>query len=69
MNYFDTEWMDGICLCHVIDYEKATQIIKEYSSAKGAGKTAKPQEHLFFRRLGPIVQRTLDRCVHENGFM
>jgi len=53
----------------VSDYTKAAQLAKEYSSTKGPGTTAKPQDHLFFRKLEPIVQRTLDKCVRENGFM
>jgi hypothetical protein len=55
--------------CTILDYNKAALLAKEYSSTKGAGTTAKPQDHLFFRKLAPIVQRTLDRCVRENGFM
>ena len=54
---------------HITDYEKAALLGKEYGSTKGAGTTAKPQEHLFFRKLGPIVKRTLDKCERENGFM
>lgn len=50
-------------------YTKAAQLAKEYSSTKGPGTTAKPQDHLFFRKLEPIVQRTLDKCVRENGFI
>jgi len=52
-----------------LDYAKAGQLAKEYASTKGPGTTAKPQNHLFFRKLSPIVQRTLERCVRENGFM
>jgi len=51
------------------DYEKAWKNGKEYTSIKGPGSNAKPHEHLFFRKLGPIVKRTLDKCVRENGFM
>ena len=53
----------------VLDYDKAGVLAKEYASTKGPGITVKPQDHLFFRKLGPIVQRTLDKCVRENGFM
>jgi len=51
------------------DYGKAGLLAKEYASTKGPGATAKPHDHLFFRKLSPIVQRTLDKCVRENGFM
>lgn len=50
-------------------FTKAGLLAKEYSSTKGPGTTAKPQDHLFFRKLAPIVQRTLDKCVRENGFI
>lgn len=50
-------------------YASAADLAKEYSTTKGAGSTVKPAEHLFFRKLGPIVQRTLDKCVRENGFI
>jgi hypothetical protein len=50
-------------------YNTSFQLAKDYASAKGPGTTAKPHEHLFFRKLAPIVQRTLDKCVRENGFI
>ena len=52
-----------------LDYDKAGTLGKEYGALKGTGTIAKPTEHLFFRKLGPIVNRTLDKCVRENGFM
>ncbi|XP_013419651.1 BRO1 domain-containing protein BROX [Lingula anatina] len=53
----------------VKEYEKAGALAKEYKQAKGPGTTARPEEHLFFRRLGPIVKRTLEKCERENGFI
>lgn len=53
----------------ITDYEKAGTLGKEYAALKGTGTIAKPVEHLFFRKLGPIVNRTLEKCVRENGFM
>lgn len=50
-------------------YEKAERLCQEYAAAKGAGTTAKPQNHLFFRKLGPVVKRTLEKCDRENGLM
>ena len=50
-------------------YEKAEKLGAEYVTTKGPGGNSKPHEHLFFRRLGPIVRRTLDKCERENGFM
>ena len=53
----------------ILDYEKAGTLGKEYGALKGTGTIAKPTENLFFRKLGPIVNRTLEKCVRENGFM
>lgn len=58
------------CIGHLpSDYNKAIAKAREYATAKGPGTTSKPEQHLFFRKLGPVVQRTLDKCVRENGFM
>lgn len=48
---------------------KSEQLCAEYGKAKGAGANAKPEAHLFFRQLKPIVKRTLEKCERENGFM
>ena len=59
-----------VCVCILCAvYEKAEQLCREYAAAKGAGTTARPQNHLFFRKLGPIVRRTLEKCDRENGLM
>ena len=50
-------------------YEKSELQCKEYAATKGAGTTARPQNHLFFRKLGPVVKRTLEKCDRENGLM
>lgn len=50
-------------------YDKADQLCRDYASAKGAGTTARPQNHLFFRKLGPVVKRTLEKCDRENGLI
>ncbi|KAK2193286.1 hypothetical protein NP493_16g10019 [Ridgeia piscesae] len=50
-------------------YAKAAEAGKEYASVRGPGTTARPHEHLFFRKLGPIIKRTLEKCVRENGFI
>ena len=53
----------------VLDYESAGRLCKEYASTRGPGSTARPGEHQFFRRLGPIITKRLDKATHENGFM
>merc|ERR1711953_1486494 len=48
---------------------KASATATEYAKTKGPGTTARPEKHNFFRRLAPIVQRTLEKCERENGFI
>ncbi|CAL1548579.1 unnamed protein product [Lymnaea stagnalis] len=50
-------------------YGKAELLCKDYATAKGVGTTAKPQNHLFFRKLGAVIKRTLDKCERENGLI
>jgi hypothetical protein len=53
----------------LLDYKEALELAKEYAKTKGPGTQAKPDQHLFFKRLAPIVRRTLEKCERENGFM
>ena len=50
-------------------YKKAETLSREYSSTKGPGTTARPWEHPFFLKLGPIIRKRLEKANHENGFM
>lgn len=50
-------------------YQEACELAKEYSKSKGVGTQAKPDQHKFFRRLAPIVSRTLEKCERENGLI
>ncbi|XP_054723222.1 LOW QUALITY PROTEIN: BRO1 domain-containing protein BROX-like [Uloborus diversus] len=50
-------------------YISAIKQCKDYISLKGAGVAAKPENHLFFRSLGPVIKRTLEKCERENGFI
>ncbi|XP_038654812.1 BRO1 domain-containing protein BROX [Scyliorhinus canicula] len=50
-------------------YSKAEALCKEYGQTKGAGSTAKPSEHVFFRKLGTYIRNTLEKCQRENGFI
>lgn len=56
-------------LTWVPGYQDAVQICKQYAGMKGPGTTARLDQHLFFRKLAPLVKRTLDKCERENGFM
>jgi len=50
-------------------YDRSAVTCKDYASTKGPGTQAKPLNHLFFRKLGPVMKRTLDKCERENGLM
>lgn len=50
-------------------YETAVKLCKDYTKMKSVGTSAKIDEHLFFRKLRPLVTRIKDKCVRENGFM
>ncbi|KAB7505141.1 BRO1 domain-containing protein BROX [Armadillidium nasatum] len=50
-------------------YLEAENLCKEYAKIKGPGTRAKPDRHQFFRRLFPIVNRTLEKCERENGMI
>ncbi|XP_068217945.1 BRO1 domain-containing protein BROX-like [Palaemon carinicauda] len=50
-------------------YESASELCKEYAQTKGPGTQAKPERHQFFRRVAPIVARTLEKCERENGMI
>jgi len=50
-------------------YKEAQDLAREYSKTKGPGTQAKPEQHPFFKRLAPIVQRTLEKCERENGMI
>lgn len=68
--------IDHRCYCPLVRfstrplvYQQCELKCKEYGKATGPGMTARPQEHLFFRKLGPFLQRTFDKCNRENGLM
>ncbi|KAL3872657.1 hypothetical protein ACJMK2_035872 [Sinanodonta woodiana] len=50
-------------------YDKAAVTAQEYATAKGPGTVARPLNHRFFRQLGPILKRTVDKCERENGLI
>lgn len=51
-------------------YADALQLSKDYVQIKGSkGMSAKPDQHLFFRKLGGTIRRTLEKCERENGFI
>ena len=50
-------------------YGEALALCKDYTTVKGPGSRAKPDRHQFFRRILPIINRTLEKCERENGMM
>jgi len=50
-------------------YSRAAEMSIEYAKTKGPGTQAKPERHTFFKRLLPILNRTLEKCERENGFI
>lgn len=48
---------------------KAKTLCQEYGKTHGPAPRVKPDQHAVFRRLAPLVQRTLDKCERENGLM
>ncbi|XP_014234633.1 BRO1 domain-containing protein BROX-like [Trichogramma pretiosum] len=49
--------------------EKSMAFCKEYSKTTGPAPRVKPDQHLVFKRLAPLVQRTLDKCERENSLI
>ncbi|CAG0883613.1 unnamed protein product [Darwinula stevensoni] len=50
-------------------YSEALELCKDYGKQKGPGKSAKLERHMFFRKLGPVIKRTLEKCERENGLI
>ena len=50
-------------------YNFAVDVCKEYTKLKGPGVSAKPEQHLFFRKLKPLIARIKEKCERENGMM
>jgi hypothetical protein len=46
-----------------------SDICKLYAKASGPGFVAKPENHLFFRRIEPILKRHLEKAERENSMI
>ncbi|KAK5976747.1 BRO1 domain-containing protein, partial [Trichostrongylus colubriformis] len=57
------------CKEGVAEYEIACDFASKYSTAPGPGTRIKPQEHLFFRNIKPLLIRHLEKAERENGFI
>lgn len=50
-------------------YQDAQELCVKYAKASGPGFIAKPEKHLFFRRIQPLLERHLEKAERENGFI
>lgn len=53
-------------------FQLAAKACREYGQLKSVvknGMSARIDEHLFFKKLRPLVVRTKEKCERENGFM
>lgn len=42
---------------------------REYIRCKGEGTAARIIDHQFYKKIGVIIKRNLDKATRENGFM
>ncbi|KAE9553119.1 hypothetical protein FO519_003672 [Halicephalobus sp. NKZ332] len=50
-------------------YQEAQDLCAKYAKASGPGFIAKPENHIFFRRVKPLLERHMDKAERENGFI
>ncbi|KAI6188322.1 BRO1 domain-containing protein [Aphelenchoides besseyi] len=50
-------------------YKESSDLCSLYAKAQGPGFIAKPECHLFFRRIGPILNRHMEKAQRENSFI
>jgi hypothetical protein len=51
------------------NYRLCSEICKLYPKAPGPGFIAKPETHLFFRRIEPILKRHAEKAERENSMI
>ncbi|CAB3398203.1 unnamed protein product [Caenorhabditis bovis] len=57
------------CKQGIAEYEVAKDFAEMYSKAPGPGMRIKPEKHLFFRQIEPLLRRHLEKAERENGFI
>lgn len=57
------------CKEGVAEFEIASSFASKYGTAPGPGTRVKPEEHLFFRNIKPLLIRHLEKAERENGFI
>nr|AEE63624.1 unknown [Dendroctonus ponderosae] len=50
-------------------YNMAEELCSKYAKSSGPGFVAKPEQHLFFRRIVPLLDRHLKKAEQENDFI
>ncbi|CAD5231627.1 unnamed protein product [Bursaphelenchus xylophilus] len=50
-------------------YKTSASLCVQYAKSSGPGFVAKPEDHLFFRRIDPILVRHMDKARRENDFI
>ncbi|XP_068084611.1 BRO1 domain-containing protein BROX [Anabrus simplex] len=50
-------------------YNRVSQLCKDYSKKKGPAPKARPDTHIFFQKLAPMLKLSLDKFERENGFI
>ncbi|XP_014216565.1 BRO1 domain-containing protein BROX-like [Copidosoma floridanum] len=48
---------------------KAKTLCQEYGKTNGPAPRIKPDQHAVFKRLAPLVKRTLEKCERENSLI
>ncbi|CAI2353357.1 unnamed protein product [Caenorhabditis sp. 36 PRJEB53466] len=57
------------CKQGIAEYSVAKEMAAMYATATGPGTRIKPEQHLFFRRIEPLLNRHLEKAERENGFI
>ncbi|CAI5451023.1 unnamed protein product [Caenorhabditis angaria] len=57
------------CKTGMSEYSIAKEMAAMYAVAPGPGSRIKPEQHLFFRKIEPLLNRHLEKAERENGFI
>ncbi|CAI4223654.1 unnamed protein product [Auanema sp. JU1783] len=57
------------CQEGVSEFNIAEELAVKYAKADGPGTRIKPEQHMFFRKVKPLLERHLEKAKRENGFI
>uniref|UniRef100_A0A1I7XME8 BRO1 domain-containing protein n=1 Tax=Heterorhabditis bacteriophora TaxID=37862 RepID=A0A1I7XME8_HETBA len=57
------------CKEGISEFQVASDLALKYATASGPGTRIKPEGHLFFRKIEPLLNRHLEKAERENGFI